>query len=796
MTTEDKKETQPEMEVDSKPAAEEEAKVEEKKAEPEKPKELEEDAPADKRKKVAAGAVKFTDADATINLLSAQDGALLSSIGEGGCQYLLAGARATAGVKSGRYMFEVRIVETKDYFSPGGASSKPPSPHQLLRVGFSAAGSSMFMGESSASICFDSEGNLHNGKKRQKVMNQKMNNSTMAILLNLDSASPNKNTISLFRAGKRVCEPQPLPEELVGKTLFPTVAFRNMTVEVNMGPIAHCPLPFKCTMIGGAAQEDLEVRKVAVAEKGEILMPVGLPDQGLFAWIDSFLAKHPDYIELSDRKIIEWAQKSGVWKPKPGGSNDKPNMSFGLPLMDDGSIRRLLLSVAPVMKRKYIIGELKANLVPEERKALLAKFAGRPFKTVAAVVVGDPDDEYKKGVQASILADKQAKAEAEQKRKAQEAERKKAAEERAKKAKLAAQKKKDGEPAAEEEAKEEAAPAAEEPTAPVELTEEEKKIVHKKGGLRDLQEKVLVASFSKFSIPTKEEGFDEIKFLWQPQDKCEKFLTEYKHELKMTQKVENIKPSGWFKEHYTAWTKELSQWRKLQNEWKNPASKKKLIAKKEEELKAKAKEEGKEAPEPMKIDVEDLDVFAVDDINDVGTGEPIFANFAFADWALLSARYEAFLLTLAFKKDVDDPDRPSFSQAHYSFYYQKYFGKQFSINNFNCKTFADFVKLIKDTIAVEDGTEFVKVLLPEETPLSQFVKLVESHRRDRQRRADAGDESAILKFSHASNSGGNAAQSGGNNNAGGAKRSWGAQGGGYQPAWKQQRTNYQGGYRR
>eukprot|EP00928_Gymnodinium_smaydae_P099365 TRINITY_DN9457_c0_g2_i3.p1 TRINITY_DN9457_c0_g2~~TRINITY_DN9457_c0_g2_i3.p1 ORF type:complete len:794 (-),score=272.30 TRINITY_DN9457_c0_g2_i3:173-2554(-) len=792
MAAEDKKETKPEMEVDTKPAGEDATKEEEKveeKAEPEKPKELEEDAPADKRKKVAAGAVKFSDADATINLLSAADGALLSSIGEGGCQYLLAGARATAGVKAGRYMFEVRVAETKDYFQPAGASRPPLHPSQLLRVGFSLAGSSLFLGDSEDGICFDSEGNLQHGKMRQRVAPQK-SNLTMGVLLNLDSASPNKNTISLFRGGKRVCAPQPLPEELVGKTLIPTVAFRNMTVEVNMGPTAHCPLPFKCTMIGAAAQADVEVQKSAASEKGEVLMPVGLSEQGLFSWIDSFLAKNPDYTELSDRKIIEWAQKSGIWKPKHGGSNDKPNMSFGLPLMDDGSVRRMLLSMAPVLKRKYIIGELKANLVPEERKALLAKFAGRPFKTVAAVIMGEPDDEYKKGVQANMLAEKKAKAEAEKKRKAQEAERKKAAAERAKAAKLAAQKKKGETPAEEEEKEKEETPVAmEEESAPVELTEEEKKTVHRKGALQDLSEKVLAKSFGKFSIPTKEEGFDEIKFLWQPQEKCEKVLTDYKYEMKMTQKVEDLKPSAWFKEQMAAWNKELSQWRKLQNEWKNPAAKKKLLAKKEEERKAKAKEEGKEAPEPMKIDVDDLDVFAVDDITDVGTGEPIFSNFAAEDWALLSARYEAFLLTLAFKKDVDDPDRPSFPQSHYAFYYSKYFGKQFYANNFSCKTFADFVKLIKDTLSIDDTSEFVKVLLPEETPLSKFVKLVENHRRDRQRRADAGDESAILKFSGAAN--------GGNSGGGaiGAKRTW-PQSGGHQPAWKQQRTNYQGGYNR
>lgn len=53
--------------------------------------------------------------------------------------------------------------------------------------------------------------------------------------------------MSLFKDGVRVCQPQPLPEALVGKALFPTVTFKNMTTYVNFGPEPLSPLPFKCS---------------------------------------------------------------------------------------------------------------------------------------------------------------------------------------------------------------------------------------------------------------------------------------------------------------------------------------------------------------------------------------------------------------------------------------------------------------------------------------------------------------------------------------------------------------------
>ena len=55
----------------------------------------------------------------------------------------------------------------------------------------------------------------------------------------------------------------------------------------------------------------------------------------------------------------------------------------------------------------------------------------------------------------------------------------------------------------------------------------------------------------------------------------------------------------------------------------------------------------------------------------IGNGEPLFADFNWEDWALLTLRYELHLLSHAFKKDVDDPERPGFSDTHLSFYYNK-----------------------------------------------------------------------------------------------------------------------------
>merc|ERR1712151_382507 len=101
--------------------------------------------------------------------------------------------------------------------------------------------------------------------------------------------------------------------------------------------------------MGHAATADSKVQKAPTKEDGfEVLLPVGIPDEGTFDWLDMFLEKNPKYVELSDRKILEWADKSGIWRPRPSSykhSNDKPDMNFGIQMLDDFSVQNVMKSI-------------------------------------------------------------------------------------------------------------------------------------------------------------------------------------------------------------------------------------------------------------------------------------------------------------------------------------------------------------------------------------------------------------------------------------------------------------------
>merc|ERR1712060_93697 len=181
-------------------------------------------------------------------------------------------------------------------------------------------------------------------------------------------------------------------------------------------------------------------------------------------------------------------------------------------------------------------------------------------------------------------------------------------------------------------------------------------------------------------------------------------------------------------------------------EFKDASKKARISAPKKEGTDGEDVEMKEEEQPKMEINVEDLDVFGVDDVMDLGNGEPLFANFVYEDWALLSLRFELHLLVHAFRHDLNDPERPAFHENHLSFYCNKYYHKPLNLKSYGVSKLAELFDMLPDTVKISARNSTIESQLPEDTPMENFVKLTEEHRRDRQRRADAGDEAAVLKF--------------------------------------------------
>jgi len=291
-----------------------------------------------------------------------------------------------------------------------------------------------------------------------------------------------------------------------------------------------------------------------------------------------------------------------------------------------------------------------------------------------------------------------------------------------------------------------------EPAAKAELTEEDNKVLFRTHAVKDLTASAVSQTFRNVSLPEKAEGFDEINFCWEKKDGASKYIREWILKNKRDQRVEDLTPGEWFKEKWAAWSKECQDLRKKQTEFKTKGKV------------SKPKKEGEEAEEEkkdeeMEINVEDLDVMAQTDIDDINNkGQPLYAKFEFEDWALLSIRFELYCLAKSFSRDLNDPDIPGVTETHLAYYYNKYFKKQFSLKGYNCAELKDLVDLVKDTMKLNPTSKVLETSFGDDTPFAEFVKLSEENRRERERRVDAGDETAKLKFARTVGQGGGGGQ--------------------------------------
>merc|ERR1712008_353727 len=216
-------------------------------------------------------------------------------------------------------------------------------------------------------------------------------------------------------------------------------------------------------------------------------------------------------------------------------------------------------------------------------------------------------------------------------------------------------------------------------------------------------------------------GFDNIRDEWASEDGSKDYLKKWVLQKKISSRMDDLQPSEWFKTKAAEYQKALGEWQTKQKEHQN--------AKKAEEKKKPGNEGADDDDDSKAIDV---DIFSVEDISNVGNGVPLFVDFSFEDWALLTLRFELYLLQAAFKHDVDDPERVGIHEIHILFYYHRYFRKQLMPRSYGKDSIEDVCELIKDTVKISDDKVLVSQLSAEPEAPDQFVKLQEESRRMKQ----------------------------------------------------------------
>ena len=246
--------------------------------------------------------------------------------------------------------------------------------------------------------------------------------------------------------------------------------------------------------------------------------------------------------------------KSGLWSQGHGhGFNDQPSMDFGLKELDSGTTRQVIHTIAPRIRRNYIVMEVQKNLLPDDRRKALAAFDSRHFKRIAMVVMGEPPEDFKAEARENLLQSRRDKVAAEVKR--------------AKRPSKWDNGNKAGASAEELEAEIKAK------VDEVALSDMEMQSWFQKQNDGDIPEKDLAKVFSNFSLPSVDEGFHEIQFVWQDEQECAEHMKKWIAERKLTQRVEDLKPSAWFKKQGDLWQQSMMKWKRKYDDWHDPLKK-------------------------------------------------------------------------------------------------------------------------------------------------------------------------------------------------------------------------------
>ncbi|CAE7949582.1 SUB2 [Symbiodinium sp. KB8] len=171
---------------------------------------------------------------------------------------------------------------------------------------------------------------------------------------------------------------------------------------------------------------------------------------------------------------------------------------------------------------------------------------------------------------------------------------------------------------------------------------------------------------------------------------------------------EPVTPGPAFQAEWAKWQKQLREWRQAYDEWRQVL----------QQLQEWDEKESKGIQLPS-IDP-NFDVFGVENILDIGEGEPLFGNFEYEDWLLLSTRVELHLLVHHFRDDTGGAVLDESNLAHY---YKCYFKKNFKPEDFAVKTAEEVILLVEDSVCIENA--LLEHKLPENTSWLHFLKSTE-----------------------------------------------------------------------
>jgi len=288
--------------------------------------------------------IKLASHDSTLNALVDRDANILTCIQPIDWNRLLVQARATHGIKKGRYYFEMNVLQlnlSKEELDNGKGLE--------FRIGISKEESTWVGGK--GSICFDHRYVAHaDGDNRSKLClpghvplirqgaPPVLEDDVIGLEINLDMLTDMPHSVTLYINGDPVTSPELLPESMIegSPAVYPHIAIRGGTVQTQFAS-AKIISPNDIPMIALAHPTHIVERRIpkSASRKGikpQFIYPIGIKTSSVQEinqkWVDIWNEKNETYVDCSTRYLREWMAISDV--PM------KERTEYGLTCLDDG----------------------------------------------------------------------------------------------------------------------------------------------------------------------------------------------------------------------------------------------------------------------------------------------------------------------------------------------------------------------------------------------------------------------------------------------------------------------------